>query len=68
MEVEVAHSNNAFFSQDFFFAVYEGGVDAVRDYLQNGQSVNEFDNRTGLQALHIATGRDNLILPPLLSQ
>src|SRR5438552_3590162 len=54
------------FSKDFFVAVYAGDIDSVNQTLQNGQMVDEFDEQTGMQALHIATGRDNLPLIRLL--
>jgi uncharacterized protein len=64
--LKMGRSGNDFFSKDFFLAAYNGDTEAVVSCLQSGQSVNEFDNNTGLQALHIATGRNNLPLARLL--
>jgi hypothetical protein len=47
-------------------AAQRGDVAAARNALQQGAKVDRVDERTGLTALHIATGIDNLPLVKLL--
>lgn len=52
---------------EFLVAVCNGDLDTARNMLKNGQPVDEIIHEpTGMQALHIATGLDNLPLVRLL--
>lgn len=47
---------------DLIRAAYEGDLQNVRKALEDGTPLNTADDRTGLTALHIAVGSNNLAL------